>query len=325
MPKAIQVYEYGGPEVLRWEDVEVGAPGPGEVRIRQTAVGLNFIDVYHRSGLYKVPLLPFVPGLEGCGYIEELGEGVEEFSVGDRVAYGGGPMGAYAEARILPVSMLVEVPEPISDIQAAGIMVRGLTAHFLVKHTYGVGPMHKVLVHAAAGGVGLMLAQWAKAQGAMVIGTVSSEEKEQVAWRNGCDFVINYVKDDFVAKVREVTNGEGVHVVYDSVGKDTFMGSLDCLCRLGMMVSYGQSSGPVPPVDIGLLRDKGSLFLTRPSLMDYKKDRDVYYKSALELFDMILNHRLRINVKQTYYLSDAASAHRDLEARKTRGSTVLVV
>lgn len=326
MPNAIVLHETGGPEVLKWENVPKPELLPGEVLIRQKAVGLNYIDVYHRSGIYKLPKLPAVPGMEAAGEVEAVGEGVQGFSPGDRVAYGSGPVGAYTELRAVPVRALVKIPDPIPDTIAAAVMLKGLTAHMLLRRVYRVGTMHRVLIHAAAGGVGLILAQWAKAAGSpMVIGTVGSKEKAELALANGCDYAINTAEEDFVAKVKEITEGKGVHVVYDSVGKDTFMKSLDCLTRLGMMVSFGQSSGPVPPFDIGLLRDKGSLFLTRPSLMDYKQDHDEYLHGAVELFDLMLSRKIRVTVGQTYYLKDAAAAHRDLEARKTKGSTVLMV
>lgn len=324
MPKAIRIYTPGGPESMKWEEVPMPEPGQGEVLIRQTAIGLNYIDVYHRTGLYPLPA-PFTPGQEGVGIVEKVGEGCEYFKPGDRVAYAGGPVGAYAEYRTIPENILVSVPAGISDALAAGLMVKGLTAHFLVRRTFMVGKGHNVLVHAAAGGVGLLLCQWAKLLGANVIGTVGSEEKAELARQNGCDFPILYKSEDVVAKVLDYTEGKKCNVVYDSVGKDTFMQSLDCLMNFGLMVSYGQSSGKIPPFDISLLVQKGSLFLTRPSLMHYKADQAEYILSCNEMYDHVLAGRLKIHIKQTYYLSDAASAHRDLEARKTQGATVLVV
>ncbi|MGN2393081.1 quinone oxidoreductase family protein [Pelomicrobium sp. G1] len=324
MPHAIRFYETGEPEVLRWEEIQVGSPGRCEVRLRHTAVGLNFIDVYHRSGLYPVSL-PATPGLEACGVVEEVGEGVTELKPGDRVAYASPPMGAYAEARLMPADRLVKVPEGISDLQAASMMLKGMTAEYLVRRTFRVGSEHTVLVHAAAGGVGLILCQWARALGATVIGTVGSDEKAKLAEAHGCKYPIVYTRENFVARVLDITGGRKCDVVYDSVGKDTFMKSLDCLRMFGMLVSFGQSSGPVPPLDVGVLSAKGSLYLTRPTLMHYTAKREDLVMSANALFQMVLDGKIRIEINQTYPLKEAAQAHRDLQARKTTGSTVFVV
>lgn len=325
MSKAIRIYENGGPEVLRWEDVEVPSPGPGEVHIRQTAVGLNFIDVYHRTGLYPLGDLPATPGMEGAGVVVATGSGVEEFSCGDRVAYAGLPPGAYAEERLIPAHRLVSLPAAISDQQAAAMMLQGMTVQYLLRSTFHVKPGDTILFHAAAGGVGLIACQWAKSLGATVIGTVGSEGKAELAKAHGCDFPLLYRGEDWVSKVREITDGEGVPVVYDSVGGETFMKSLDCLRPLGLLVSFGQASGPVAPFDPGVLAAKGSLFLTRPTLMTYTAEREDLLASAGDLFSVVESGEVEIAVNQTYSLSDAAQAHRDLEARKTTGSTVLIV
>lgn len=324
MPHAIRFYETGSPEVLRWEAVDVGHPGKGEVRLRHTAVGLNFIDVYHRSGLYPVQL-PATPGLEACGVVEEVGEGVADLKPGDRVAYASPPMGAYAQVRLMPADRLVKVPEGVSDEQAASMMLKGMTAEYLIRRTFPVKAKHTILVHAAAGGVGLILCQWAKALGATVIGTVGSDEKARLAEAHGCDYPIVYTREDFVTRVMEITGGRKCDVVYDSVGRDTFMKSLECVRMFGLVVSFGQSSGPVPPLEVGVLSAKGSLYLTRPTLMHYTAKREDLVMSADALFQMVLDGKIRINVNQTYPLREAAQAHRDLEARKTTGSTVFVV
>jgi NADPH2:quinone reductase len=324
MTRAIRIYETGGPEVLRWEEVEVGRPGPGEARIRQTAIGLNFIDTYHRSGLYPLPSFPATLGMEGAGVVEEVGPEVREVRVGDRLAYAATPLGAYAEVRLMPAHRLVVLPDDISDVQAAGMMLKGMTAQYLLRSTYQVRPGDTILVHAAAGGVGLILCQWAKHLGATVIGTVGTEEKATLARAHGCDHPVVYTREDFVERVRELTGGAGVPVVYDSVGKDTFLRSLDCLAPRGLLVSYGQSSGPVPPFNVGVLSSKGSLFLTRPTLMTYTAKREDLLASAAELFAVVRAGAVKIEIKQTYALKDAAIAHRDLEARKTTGSTVLI-
>jgi NADPH2:quinone reductase len=326
MPYAIRIHEHGGPEVLRWEEIPTPTPGPGEVLLRQEAVGCNFIDTYHRSGLYPLKSFPAIIGMEGAGVIEALGEGVSDYQVGDLVAYGIGPIGAYAEIRTIPASALLRVPPALTAPHVAGMLLRGLTAFYLLHVTYRVSNLHTILVHAAAGGMGAILCQWAKWLGATVIGTVGSEEKRALAIQYGCDHVFNSREEDWVRGVREVTKGKGVHVVYDGVGKDTFLSSLDCLTTLGMMVSYGQASGPVPPIDVGLLRDKGSLFLTRPTVMDYAAgDATSYLLAANEFFSLILRRVISMPIGQSYYLRDAATAHRDLEARRTHGSTVLVV
>ncbi|MGE5475296.1 MAG: quinone oxidoreductase family protein [Bacteroidales bacterium] len=323
MTKAIRIYETGGPEVMRWEDVPDGRPGPGEALVRHTAVGVNFIDVYHRTGLYPVPL-PNGLGLEAAGVVEAVGDGVVDLQPGDRVAYAGGPVGAYAERRVIPADRLVPLPHTISDVQAAGMMLKGMTAQYLLRRTFPVAAGDTILVHAAAGGVGLILCQWAKHLGATVIGTVGSEEKAALAKAHGCDHPILYKSEDFAARVRALTNGEGVPVVYDGVGADTFMGSLDCLRPLGMMVSFGQSSGKIPPVDLGILSAKGSLFLTRPTLMTYTAKRPDLIASAAELFDVVKHGFVTIEVGRTRPLSEAADAHRELTARQTTGSTVLL-
>ena len=325
MPNAIRIHELGGPEVLRWEEVAVGDPGPGEVRLRQTAVGLNFIDVYFRTGLYKGPALPFVPGMEGAGVVEAVGEGVTTLAVGDRVAYAAQPMGAYAEARLIPAHRLVKVPDGIDDRTAAAMMLQGMTAQYLLRQTYRVIAGQTILFHAIAGGVGLIACQWAKYLGATVIGTVGSEEKGALARAHGCDYIINYRTEDFVARVREITGGHGVPVVYDSVGKDTFMKSLECLMPRGTLVSFGQSSGAVPPLDIGVLSAKGSLYLTRPILFTYTAEPEALQITAGELMEMVVNGRVKIEVNQSFPLRDAADAHRALEARQTTGSTVLTI
>ncbi|MGE5491511.1 MAG: quinone oxidoreductase family protein [Actinomycetota bacterium] len=322
MTYAIRIHQTGGPEVLTWEEVDVGAPGPGEARVRHAAVGLNFIDTYHRTGLYPVPL-PSGIGLEGAGTVEAVGEGVTDLKPGDRVAYAGGPLGAYAGERNIPAHRLLKLPDAIDFNTAAAMMLQGLTAAYLLRRTYRVQPGDPVLIHAAAGGVGLIACQWAKALGATVIGTVGSEAKAELARAHGCDHVINYNTENFTARVKEIT-GEGVAVVYDGVGKDTFMGSLDSLRPMGMMVTYGNASGPVPPLDLLLLSQKGSLFVTRPTLMNYTAKRADLEALGKELFDVVSSGKVKIEVHQTYALKDAAQAHRDLEARKTTGSTILL-
>lgn len=323
MTHAIRFHQTGGPEVLQWETVVLPEPAPGEVRVRHHAVGLNFIDTYHRTGLYPVAL-PSGIGLEAAGVVEAVGDGVTDLAPGDRVAYAGGPLGAYAEVRNMPADRLVRLPESISFEQGAAMMLQGMTAQYLLRRTYRVQPGDAVLIHAAAGGVGLLVCQWARALGATVIGTVGSDEKEALARANGCDHAIVYTRESFVERVREITHGRGVQVVYDSIGKDTFMGSLDCLAPLGTMVLFGAASGPVPPFDLGLLAQKGSLFVTRPTLFTYTARRDDLLASAQEVFDMVGGGQLNIDIRQRYPLSDAAQAHRDLEARKTTGSTVLL-
>jgi NADPH2:quinone reductase len=320
---AVRVHQTGGPEVLRWEKIELPAPAHGEVRVRHTAVGLNFIDTYFRTGLYPLPL-PAVLGSEAAGVVEAIGQGVTEVRKGDRVAYGTGPTGAYAEVRNIPVAHVVKLPDAVDDTTAAAVMLKGMTAQYLCRRTYAVQKGDHVLVHAAAGGVGLLLCQWAKHLGAIVIGTVGSEEKAKLAAEHGCDHVLFYRTEDVAARVREITNGARVPVVYDSVGKDTFLTSLDCLRPRGLMVTFGNSSGPVGPIDPRILAQKGSLFLTRPTLGDYVRTRADLEATSRDLFDVIASGAVRVRVAQTYPLRDAEGAHRDLEARKTTGSTVLI-
>ncbi len=324
MSKAIRIYETGGPEVLRWEDDDPGKPEAGQALVRHEAVGLNFIDVYHRTGLYPLPSLPAVPGLEGAGIVEEIGDGVTEVSVGDRVAYAGIPPGAYAEIRRIPAHRLVKLPENIPTRQGAAMMLQGMTARYLLKGCYAVKKGDVILIHAAAGGVGSIVCQWAKHLGATVIGTAGSPEKAELARSNGCDHPILYNDEDFAAKTRELTDGKGVDVVYDSVGQATFMNSLDCLRPFGLMVSFGQASGSVPPLDLSVLSAKGSLFVTRPTLMSYTASRENLLIHAQDLFDVVLSGAVKIEVKQAYPLAETARAHRDLEARKTTGSTILI-
>jgi NADPH2:quinone reductase len=323
MSHAIRIHRTGGPEVLQWEEVDVPAPAAGEATVRHYAVGLNFIDTYHRTGLYPLPL-PAGIGLEGAGVVEAVGTGGTEVRVGDRVAYAGGPVGAYAEVRNIPAHRLLKLPDAIAFNTAAAMMLQGLTAAYLLRRTYRVQAGDAVLIHAAAGGVGLIACQWAKALGATVIGTVGSPAKAEIAKAHGCDHVINYSTENFTQRVREITGGEGVPVVYDGVGKDTFMGSLDCLRPLGMMVTYGNASGPVPPLDVLLLSQKGSLFVTRPTIVHYTAKRADLEALGAELFEVVASGKVRIEVNQTYPLKDAAQAQRDLEARKTTGSTVLL-
>ena len=324
MSKAIVINQTGGPEVLRWVEYDPGPPGPGEIRLRHEAVGLNFIDVYHRTGLYPLPSLPAVPGMEGSGTVEAVGEGVTEVAAGDRVAYAGLPPGAYAQVRRIPADRLVKLPESITTQKAAAMMLQGMTARYLLRGCFGVKAGDTILIHAAAGGVGTIVCQWAKHLGATVIGTVGSEEKADNATENGCDYPIRYTKEDFVERVREITEGRGVDVVYDSVGQATFMKSLDCLRPLGTMVSFGQSSGPVAPLELGLLSAKGSLFLTRPTLMTYTAKREDLLTHVRDLFEVVEKGVVRVEIRQTFPLSDAARAHRDLEGRRTTGSSILL-
>src|SRR5262245_46709066 len=323
MVKAIRIHKTGGPEVMTWEDVDVPAPKQGEALVRHTAVGLNYIDTYHRSGLYPLPL-PTSIGGEGAGVVEAIGPGVTEVAVGDRVAYGNSPPGAYAEKRVLPAHRLVKLPDGISDKQAASMMLKGLTSHYLIRRTYVVKAGDTILMHAAAGGVGLILCQWAKHLGAMVIGTVGSEDKAALAKAHGCAHVINYRKENFVQRVKEITGGKGVPVVYDGVGKDTFEPSLDCLAPRGLLASFGNASGAVPPFNILLLSQKGSLYVTRPTLFTYVAKREDLVANANELFDVVKKGAVKIEINQSYALKDATQAHRDLEGRKTTGSTVLL-
>jgi NADPH2:quinone reductase len=323
MTHAIRIHETGGPEVLRWEEVEVGKPAPGQVRLRHTAIGLNYIENYQRSGLYPVPL-PAVLGMEAAGVVEEIGAGVSTVKRGDRVAYAG-PLGAYAQERLIAADRLVIVPDGMSDAQAAAVTLKGLTTWYLLRRTYPVQQGETILFHAAAGGVGLIACQWAKHLGATVIGTVGSDDKAKLARAHGCDHPVVTAREDFVAQVKEITGGKLLPVVYDSIGKDTFLQSLDCLRPLGLMVSFGQSSGAVPPFNIGLLSAKGSLFLTRPTLLNYVATHEELAAAAKELFDLVRAGVIRININQTYPLREAAQAHRDIAARKTTGSTILTV
>jgi NADPH:quinone reductase len=324
MPKAIRIHQTGGPEVPTWEDVTVGKPGPGEARVRQTAVGVNFVDIYVRRGLYPVTL-PSGLGTEAAGMVKEVGPGVSDVRAGDRVAYAGGPLGAYAEERVMPADRLVVLPEGISDQQAAAMMLKGLTTQYLIRQIHRVGPGETILFHAAAGGVGLIACQWAKSLGAIVIGTVGSDEKAKIAKAHGCDFPVVYTRDDFVGAVATITKGGKLPVVYDSVGRETFMKSLDCLWPKGLMVSFGQSSGSVGPVDLGIFAQKGSLFFTRPTLNTYAAKRADYVAMAKDLFDVVQSGKVKIEIHQTYPLKEAAQAHRDLTSRKTTGSTILTV
>ncbi len=324
MSKVIKFYNNGGPEVLKWEEYDPGTPGEGEVRIRHEAIGLNFIDVYHRTGIYPLPSLPAIPGMEGSGIVEAVGEQVDNVDVGDRVAYAGLPPGAYAQVRCIPAHRLVKIPHDISFETAAAMMLKGMTARYLIRGCYPVSSGDTILIHAASGGVGSIVSQWAHDIGATVIGTVGSPEKADKARANGCDYPILYSQEDFVEKVREITENKGVNVVYDSVGQTTFMKSLECLQPMGSMVSFGQSSGSVPPLELGILAAKGSLFLTRPSLMTYTEKRKDLVAHAEDLFDVVQRGVVKITIGQTYPLSEAPIAHRDLEGRKTTGSTILI-
>lgn len=322
MSYAIRIHEYGGPEKLRWEEVPVGDPGPAQVRVRNTAVGLNFVDVYQRNGLYPIPL-PFTLGSEGAGVVEAVGPKVKELKVGDRVAYSG-PIGAYAEVLLRPADRLVKIPAGVDDKTAAAMMLKGLTSQYLIRRTYRVKKGDTILVHAAAGGVGQILCQWAKHLGATVIGTVGSDAKAELAKKAGCKQVVVIPREKFSERVKEITRGKGVPVVYDGVGKDTFMESLDCLSPRGVMVSFGNASGAVPPINPGILAQKGSLFLTRPTLLHYTASREDLVSAARELFAVVKSGKVKIHVNQTYALREAAQAQRDLESRKTTGSTVLL-
>lgn len=324
MPKAIRFHKTGGPDVLQWEDVDVGEPGDGQARIRHSAIGVNFLDTYHRSGLYPLASMPSGLGSEGAGTVEAVGKGVTHVKPGDRIAYAGGPPGAYAEARLIPADRLVKLPQGISDQAAAAMMLKGMTVQYLIRRTYKVQAGDTVLFHAAAGGVGLIACQWLKMLGATVIGTVGSEEKAKLAKAHGCDHTIIYTKEDFAKRVRELTQGKGVPVVYDSVGKSTAPGSLDSLRPFGLWVSFGNASGPVPPLDLGILAQKGSLYVTRPTLFTYTATRSDLEATAKELFDVVMSGKVKIDVSRTYALKDAQQAHRDLESRKTTGSIVLL-
>ena len=323
MTHAIRLHAHGGPEVMKWEEVVVGAPGANEVRLKTTAIGLNFIDTYHRSGLYTIPL-PSGLGLESAGIVEALGANVTDLKIGDRVACASAPIGAYSETRLMPADKLVKIPAGVSDQQAASMMLKGMTAQYLIRRTFRVKPGDTILMHAAAGGVGSIVCQWAKHLAATVIGTVGSEAKVALARSYGCDHVINYATEDFVARVAEITGGKKCNVVYDGVGKDTFLKSLDCARPLGTVVIFGNASGAVPPFDLGQLAVKGSLFVTRPMLASYTGTRDDLVATANDLFDVVARGIVKIEINQTYALKDAGEAHRDLEARKTTGSTVLI-
>jgi NADPH2:quinone reductase len=322
MTTVVRFHKTGGPEVLSVEKALVGKPKRGEARVRHTAIGLNYIDTYHRSGLYPLPL-PTGVGLEGAGVVEALGAGVTHVKVGDRVAYAGGPPGAYAQERVMPANKLVKIPKGVSDEDAAAMMLKGLTVHMLIRRVYRVQKGETVVFHAAAGGVGLIACQWLKALGVKVIGTVGSDEKAKIAKAHGCQHTINYNKENFAERVREITKGRGVPVVYDSVGKDTFYGSLDCLQPRGLLTVFGNGSGPVSDVDVNVLA-KGSFYLTRPSIMVYSAMRSDLEAGAKELFAMVKSGKIKIDINQRYALADAAQAHKDLEARKTTGSTILM-
>lgn len=323
MTKAIRISSVGGPEVMEYVDVDLPAPGPGEALIRQHACGLNYIDVYFRMGTYPQQL-PAGLGMEGAGVVEAVGAGVTHIRPGDRVAYAGRPPGAYAEARVLPADVLVKLPQAISYETAAAMMLQGLTVQYLFRRTFRLQGGETILFHAAAGGVGLIACQWARALGVTMIGTVGSDEKAELAKAHGCVHTINYNKENFVERVKEITGGKGVPVVYDSIGKDTFTGSLDCLAPLGMLVSFGGASGPVPPFSLNELASRGSLFVTRPSLFNYIARRDDLETMAAELFGMVESGKIKIGINQRYALKDVAQAHRDLESRKTTGSTILL-
>ena len=323
MVKAIKMHETGDPEVLRWEDYDPGQPGPGEVLLRHEAVGLNFIDVYHRTGLYPVGPLPAIPGMEGAGMVEAIGEGVSEVAVGDRVAYAGLPPGAYAEARIMPANRLVKLPDSISTRQGAAMMLQGMTARYLLKGCYEIKAGDNILIHAAAGGVGLIVCQWAKHLGATVIGTVGTDEKAALAISHGCDHVIIYTKEDFTARVREITDGQGVPVVYDSVGKDTFTGSLDCLAPLGLLASFGNASGPVEGVSLDMLSNRGSLFVTRMTLGTTLAMPGKMQEGLLALNEVLQSGAVKVEINHTYKLDDIQQVHIDAEARRTSGSIII--
>jgi NADPH:quinone reductase len=322
MVHAIRIHQNGGPEVMQWESVEVGEPGPGQVRLKQHAIGVNYIDTYQRSGLYKMPM-PFIPGNEGAGEVVAVGPGVTDFKVGDRGAYAS-PVGSYAEERLMPAERLVKLPDSIDYKTGAAMMLQGMTVRYLLRQTYKVGKGTTMLLHAAAGGIGLIASQWAKHLGATIIGTVSTPDKAELAKAAGCTHVINYKTEDFVKRTRELTNGHGVDVVYDAVGKDTYPASLDCIKPLGLFVSFGNASGAITNFDILALSAKGSLYATRPTLVTYTAKREDLLANANELFDVVSKGIVKINVNQTYALKDAAQAHRDLESRKTTGSIVLL-
>ena len=323
MTKAIRFDKTGGPEVMKWVDVEVGEPGKGEIRVKHHAVGLNFIDVYFRTGLYPMPL-PAGLGMEAAGEVTAVGEGVTGFEVGDRVAYASRPPGAYAQERVMSAQYVVRLPDAIAYEDAASVMLQGLTAQYLLRRTYRVKAGDTILIHAAAGGVGMLACQWAKALGATVIGTVGSDEKAEIARAHGCDHAIVYTRENFTRRVREITNGAGVPVVYDSIGKDTFTASLDCLAPLGMFISFGNASGPLPPIDSSEFAGRGSLFFTRPTLFTYIGKRSDYEAMSAELFDVLVSGKVKTSINQRYPLSEVAKAHTELESRRTTGSTILL-
>lgn len=323
MAQAIRIHRAGGPEEMKLEAVDLPAPGPGQARVRQTAVGLNYIDIYHRSGVYPQPL-PSGIGLEAAGIVEAVGDDVTQVRLGDRVAYAGGSTGAYADARVMSAAVLVKLPDAISDETAAAMMLQGLTVQYLFRRIHRLQAGETALFHAAAGGVGLIACQWARALGVNLIGTVGSDEKAELARANGCAHVINYQRENVVERVRDITNGRGVPVVYDSVGRDTFTTSLDCLARFGLLVSYGNASGVVPPFSLNELSSRGSLSVTRPTLFHYTHERADLESMSAELFEMVSSGRIHIDIRQRYALADVAQAHRDLEARRTTGSTVLL-
>jgi NADPH2:quinone reductase len=326
MPQAIQITQFGGPEVMHLVDLPVGEPGPGEVRIRHQACGLNYVDVYQRDGLYDNPL-PLVLGMEAAGVVDAVGEGVRHLQPGDRVAYASNPPGAYSEVRTMPARCVVQLPDGIDFEQGAAMMLKGLTVQYLLRKTQPQGGLQRgdfIVFHAAAGGVGLIACQWARAMGLQLIGTAGSDEKCRLALANGAAHAINYQREDFAARVREITGGQGVKVVYDSIGRETFERSLDCLRPFGLMVSFGNASGPVPPVNLGLLAARGSLYVTRPTLFTHLATRESTQAMADDLFAMVTSGQVKIHVDQRYPLAEAAQAHRDLEARKTTGSTVLL-
>jgi NADPH2:quinone reductase len=322
MVKAIRIHEHGGPEKLKWEDVDVGKPGAGEIRVKHHAVGLNYIDTYQRSGLYPLPNLPAVMGMEGAGEVTDVGSGVTEFKAGDRIAYAN-PMGSYAQERLMPANRAVKLPDGIAYKTAAAMMLQGMTVRYLLRETYKVGPDTVLLFHAAAGGVGLIACQWLKQLGVNVIGTVGSEEKAKLAKRHGCRHPVLYKKQSLVEAVKKITKGKGVPVVYDSVGASTFEQSLDCLAPLGLFVSFGNASGPVPPFNPAILAQKGSLYFTRPTLQTYAASREDLEKSARALFSAV-KKGVKIRIDQTFPLKDTKKAHRALESRKTTGSTILI-
>lgn len=323
MAHAIRVHKYGGPEVLQWEEAEVGAPGQGQVKLKHHAIGVNFIDVYLRTGLYPQPSFPFVPGMEGAGEVTAVGPGVADLKVGDRVAYAGAA-GSYATERLIPAEKVVKIPDGIEYKTAAGMMLQGMTVRYLLRKTYKVGPGTTLLMHAAAGGIGLIACQWAKHLGATLIGTAGTDEKCKLALAHGAAHCINYSKENFVERVKEITGGKGCDVVYDSIGKDTFPKSLDCIKPLGLFVTFGNASGPIDAFNAGILAAKGSLYMTRPTLNTYTAARADLVETANDLFDVVKTGAVKIAVNHTYALKDAGQAHRDLEARKTTGSIVLM-